>query len=71
MTKIFSLYVLCVLFGTLQIVAEQLFFDTSNYQILRDPKVTNNFTHFAAKCRGELKVVKVLNCIHDTISLST
>ena len=49
--------------GTLQVVVGTEFFDTSNYQILRDPKVTNDFTHFAAKCTGEpnLNILLVLS----------
>ena len=55
-----TIFVLFSLFATLQVVTGITFFgpfrDTSNYKILGDPRVVNNYTYYEAKCRGELNV---------------
>ena len=57
-----KLLILSTLFGTIQVVTGTsrtldvitTNIDTSNYQIIKDPKIYQNFSYYAEKCRGEV-----------------
>ena len=69
----YTVLMLCILLGTLQVEVVTGLFDTGNYQILSDAN-EETFNNQAAKCRGELNKL-ILNdaftCLGDTITENT
>ena len=65
----FTLFILCICFGTVQVVTGVEVFDSSNYKVLSDP-ILGNYTYYAAKCTGKLsyKVRSSLVNIHIQLS---
>ena len=64
----YTVLMLCILLGTLQVEVVTGLFDTGNYQILSDAN-EETFDNKAAKCRGELN--NAFTCLGDTITENT
>ena len=69
----YTVLMLCILLGTLQVEVVTGLFDTGNYQILSDAN-EETFDNKAAKCRGELNKLilnNAFNFLGDIITENT